>query len=1030
MVLGQLGAIGWSEAILASTTVALVFVPTGWCAATAVRRRLAEAMLLPAAVAMTMIGSATMRQMVLPPLLLLAVWAAAAVAWDRIPKRRIPVLAVLLGLAARAAVGLGLSGFGVLPTALAVAVAVVLPWMAVRRWGVRAAELGALLGAVLPWQSWPLVAGGVIVVGLAFGVVGGFRNCDDQVLVWIPGVGAAALFAAALSAWPGLGLSFVFPDQGWLVRAVVIVVLAVTLKLRPGVAGAAWLTTVLLLLPARAPAPEQRAFDLTADLGELTMSAGTGGEYVVDLDVDNIETLERDEQLAVLRFAGNDHEIYAASADQSVVWRPHGLGAGTRWLASARSHFAVPAGERPIFFRHPELSDDVKIRVETIGAVRATPPRDWMMPRWLLMAVIAVAVIQVLSGTWRSGAGGIPWLLLVLGSLVARSSVEPLRLLGERLAVDFAMAALLAAWLPAARIWLGRRRVFVTLAALLVALALATPHVTPSLYGDEPFHLVVMESLASDRDLEIADDLELDLHPQNQLYAPGRPLFHSPVLGMVLLPGYVVAGRAGALLLLALMGAALGALIARRLRDLGVHESSVRLLMLVLGATYPVATFSTQIWPELPGALAVAALLVLAARSRGGRWQALAVAVVAAAVKTRLGLLSLPIAAAAWLRRRPLRGLFILVLASGGALAIGWLTMGHPFGPYRRLGHLIPTDPVLGARVIVGLVFDAAGGLAFTAPLLVVALAGMIWLWRRGGHGERALLIGCGLTIAALLHSTEWYGGGAPPARYLVPMLPAFALAGGMLLGKPMRWRRLLPILLPPSLIAWWVLVTRPHLSVNPGDGGYWLADALSRRFAVDGRSFFPSFLVIDAATLLVPAGISLFVVLAVWFARRRGGVATILGRAWIAVWFVAAAALVLALDLRLDRVVEVEAPQVRKSGGSPVPRAGTVARYSHRRGWRLDDGNRVMVPLNLRDDAEVVLEGWLLGTARQAAQLEIAWDGREAELMAWRGEGTSESLRLPSPPGAGRHRLSIAAHSPPHGAVVLDRLVVADSPR
>jgi hypothetical protein len=357
--------------------------------------------------------------------------------------------------------------------------------------------------------------------------------------------------------------------------------------------------------------------------------------------------------------------------------------------------------------------------------------------------------------------------------------------------------------------------------------------------------------------------------------------------------------------------------------------------------------------------------------------------------------------------------------------------MGHPFGPYRRLNHLIPTDPALAARVVGGLVFDAAGGLAFTAPLFVVAFAGLTLLWRRGGSGERLMLLGCGLTVTALLHSAEWYGGGAPPARYLVPMVPAFALAGGLVIARPLRWRRMLPVLLPPSIVAWWVLVTRPHVSVNQGDGGYWLADALSRRFAADGRSFFPSFLVIDTVTLLVPAVMAVLVMLAVWIAKRRGGAAAFLGRGWIAVWLVAAAALVLNLGLRPDGVVEAEAPQVRKSGGSPVPPAGTVARYSHRRGWRLDDGDRVTVPLRVRDGAGVVLEGWLLGTAQQGAQLELWWDDQEPLLLPWRGGRATESLQMPlPPPGGGRHRLRITLHSPPQGAVVLDRLVVEDSSR
>jgi hypothetical protein len=157
-VLASIGAIPWIEAILASTSVGLAFGSAALWAGAAVRRRLAEAALVPAAFAMTMVGSAAMRRMVLPPLLLLAIWAVAAAAWDRVPERRRPAFAVLLGLSARAAVGLGLNGFGVLSVIFAGAVAAILPWMAFRRWGRRAAELGALLGAVLPWQCWPLAA--------------------------------------------------------------------------------------------------------------------------------------------------------------------------------------------------------------------------------------------------------------------------------------------------------------------------------------------------------------------------------------------------------------------------------------------------------------------------------------------------------------------------------------------------------------------------------------------------------------------------------------------------------------------------------------------------------------------------------------------------------------------------------------------------------------------------------------------------------------------------------------------------------
>ena len=87
------------------------------------------------------------------------------------------------------------------------------------------------------------------------------------------------------------------------------------------------------------------------------------------------------------------------------------------------------------------------------------------------------------------------------------------------------------------------------------------------------------------------------------------------------------------------------------------------------------------------------------------------------------------------------------------------------------------------------------------------------------------LLLGCGLTIGALLHSLEWYGGGSPPARYLVPMLPAVALAGGMLFREPRRWRRAAELLLLPSLA----------VCVGPGDQAPPVHQPRGRRLVGDG---------------------------------------------------------------------------------------------------------------------------------------------------------------------------------------------------
>ena len=446
------------------------------------------------------------------------------------------------------------------------------------------------------------------------------------------------------------------------------------------------------------------------------------------------------------------------------------------------------------------------------------------------------------------------------------------------------------------------------------------------------------------------------------------------MLGILLLPGYLVGGRTGALVLLALAGAALVALITRRAMELGCPPTRAALMAMVLIVTHPLATFSTQIWVEIPAALAAIAAAVLLALPRPGRGGVAVLAALTTAVKARLGLIMMPLVLVGWwparLRFREVRrALLVLVATAGVGIAASWATFGHPLG-YRRLSTLLPESPRRALTVLGGLVFDPAGGLLFAAPLLLLALAGAVTLWRRGGNGERALLVGGVATVVALLHSHEWYGGGSPPGRYLVPLLPVFALAGAMLLQTAPRWRRLGWVLLPPSVLVWWTLVTRPHLSINSGEGGWWLADALARRFAADARHLIPSFLRPSLATALVPLGLVALVVLLVLSMRRHPAFARGFARATTAVWLAGTAMIVLAVTQRTDHLVDLEDPQVERIGGRLEPPPGTFSRFSYPNGWRVASGEGVVVPLNLPPRARIRLTGWLDGPARDGATL------------------------------------------------------------
>ncbi len=1032
-VLAAVGELGWSEATAAALAAVVGSGLPALAGGHGWRRRLAELTMLPPAWALVMIPDPLMRRAAVAPLLAAAAAAATAAAWSRTRSGVRPVLAAALGVACRSAVGLE-GAAGATGAVLAVVAAAVAPAGIAVRWPAGGLAAAALVG-IAPIQSSPWLGGMLAAGGLAIGLVGGRPRSAFRPWGWAPGIAGIGLAAAAV-------VPFGLPPSGPASAATVAgagVLLAATAWLPAGPAGVLWLLLPATTGPPLPPPPDHAAFRLEAGAPPAVLWPARGPRYGLDLALGNgagvpagtpLARLETSLGTTVLRAgehgaeaARQRHDVRRVAAHglpANPVWRPAGWGGPVPWRVAGRTIVPVADGERPVLTRDPDLDPRVVLVVETGGPAAPTAPRTWDLGEWLLAAAVAAALLQLLSGTWRRPVAAVPWALLAAGAWLARLPVEPVRLLGERFAVDLALAALLAAWLPAARSWLGRGRVALAAAALLLPLAVATPRLTPPLYGDEPFHLRVMQSLVEDRDLDLADDVAPV--PAERRYQEDGHLFHSPALGVLLAPAYAAGGRTGALLALALAAAAVVALVVRRSRALGVPASRGAMLALALLLTYPLAIYATQIWPEVPGALAVALLLVLAGdRPVTGA----VVAALAVAVKARLALVTLPVLVAGWWRaggrRRPGAVLAAAAAAAAAGLAVGWVTMGHPFGYYRRLHHLLPSDPLQPVRVVAGLAVDAAGGLLVAAPLLLLGALGLGALWRRGGPAERGLVVGLGATVAALLHSLEWYGGGAPPARYLVPALPVFALGLGMVLTRPVRWRAWAWLLAVPSFAVWWVLVTRPHLSLNPGDGSWWATTALARRLAADARWLTPSLLVPGPAVWVAAAAVAAAVV-AGWLARRR---ARAVSRLAVGVWLAVAAAVVGAAVLRPDRVVELEAAQVRRFGGAPQPPEGTPSRFTVPNGWRIGDGDRVEVPLRLPPDARVMLEGWLAGPARAGAVLHVRWDDGPEIARPVRGRRRDARLELPGVPGPGHRRLSIRLEAPRGGLAVLDRLVV-----
>ena len=241
---------------------------------------------------------------------------------------------------------------------------------------------------------------------------------------------------------------------------------------------------------------------------------------------------------------------------------------------------------------------------------------------------------------------------------------------------------------------------------LLAFLGAAAGIRVPATHGarttaDEPQYLLTAISLAADRDLDIADELAAGrsrafhappLPEQTQPLASGRRLSpHDPLLPLLLAAPVAAGGWAGAKLAMAgLAGLLAGLLLWTAVRRFGVPVGTGLLVVAVFALSPPLAVYGTQVYPELPAALAVlAAVAALTAPGAPGRAGVVVVGVAVAALPW-LAVKYVPVAAvlallAVW---RLLRGgapRRALVLAAGlVAAGVAFVVLRGGTGAGRR----------------------------------------------------------------------------------------------------------------------------------------------------------------------------------------------------------------------------------------------------------------------------------------------------------------------------------------------------------
>jgi len=437
--------------------------------------------------------------------------------------------------------------------------------------------------------------------------------------------------------------------------------------------------------------------------------------------------------------------------------------------------------------------------------------------------------------------------LLYVGVLVARLAPLALAVAGGRIrssAVAFIVAFLFYAPLG---IWSG--------AATLAQ-------------GDQPHYLLAADAVAHgslDLAPEYADPREFTLLSGTPLaysdiethvaHAPrGERLVQGYGLAAVLAPGWALAGKNGALLVLALIGALVSVQVLLLCRETVSDQRAVGAAWLATSALVPLSNVTTVLYPNIVGAAAivVAYRLLFTAPVR----RPVLAGIVAAAtllLTPRDGVVIAFLIPFVFLAGRAagLRFVATLAVAFAAVGALDLVVYGLPL-PYAGYAYgidaaqLLDGQPTLRPRPDVGLggiLFDRAFGLAGSAPWVFAGLAGIASVLR--GTARRALLpalFAVGLSLAALSIYRLWEGGYAPANRYLVDVLPLWAPFIATALALRDRWiGAATAALLGLGGMASFLLLAIPNLAFNGVESAR-LIEALDAMLPFDPFGLLPSF--------------------------------------------------------------------------------------------------------------------------------------------------------------------------------------------
>lgn len=412
------------------------------------------------------------------------------------------------------------------------------------------------------------------------------------------------------------------------------------------------------------------------------------------------------------------------------------------------------------------------------------------------------------------------------------------------------------------------------LTVLAVFFAIVGRKATPT--GDEPHYLIMIQSVLNDGDFDLRNNYENqdykayypDVIPDPHIIVTGERWYPVHAIGLPLLaaPVYAAGGRIGVVCLLTLLAAAGLRILWSVPRLAGFEPHAAGVATTVAGLTLPLAAMASQVFPEVPAFFLVVLALRAIVAPFPSRWD-------------RLGFL-LSVGLLPWLHPKYalLSGALLISLAlvrrRRGALAtlLGALSLlvasmiGHAILSYHWYEAPLPGAPILVTQGLgpgdwlpaiighffitpwvglFGVLLDQQSGLFFASPVYLLAIPGILLLWRQSWR----LGLACGLIFASVYLPAGsfgiWYGGYCSPARLLTPTVPVLAIGVASVLesGGRQRWK-LFSVLAIPSFLHAYLMTALPSFTRygDPLTDHNFFIGRLERIIRGDLTPLFPSF--------------------------------------------------------------------------------------------------------------------------------------------------------------------------------------------